>query len=521
MFDPRFNNHNQGMVPYTGQDMNQMPQAPYAQSPYGRSAYRQGQSNQGNTLSNMMSNNTTPYPTQVNVPPGSQGQPPINYADGGSVKKKKKNNYHALAETLRKKGNNGDTILAHINPLEDMMLKGMGGSGTINPQTGLPQYGLFSNPKKWFKSVAGPAGGAILGNMLLPGIGGIIGGTLGGAAGSAIRGRHDLGQAALRGAGIGAMLPSAASLLGSGATALGAKGVGSGLTQYGTTNAILPALGLGNMFGGEAAAAAAGMEGAQGAAAAGMEGAQGAAAAQAASQAAAKGAAEQSFADQLISNSKSFLTKPKNLLTMGVLASSMLNRPKPLKEKTPEQVADEQKRLEIALRLSPEERSGMEANLLAEEQMRRRIARNKFLPEERLGNIEPIYRKTHTPAEYKKTGRWISYYNNPEFTGKPITYQEGGPVTDEVEYEAEGMEYPSGLGQYIQGNTGGQDDKIEALLSDGEYVIPADAVAHLGDGNNTAGAKKLDGALEKIRKHRGRSINSLPPKAKSLADYLK
>lgn len=50
------------------------------------------------------------------------------------------------AQQLRAKGRGGDTILAHINPTEAAMLKAMGGSGTINPKTGLPEFGFFDNP---------------------------------------------------------------------------------------------------------------------------------------------------------------------------------------------------------------------------------------------------------------------------------------------------------------------------------------------------------------------------------------
>ena len=37
-------------------------------------------------------------------------------------------------------GRGGDTMLAHINPREAEMLKEAGGSGTINPKTGLPEF---------------------------------------------------------------------------------------------------------------------------------------------------------------------------------------------------------------------------------------------------------------------------------------------------------------------------------------------------------------------------------------------
>ena len=47
----------------------------------------------------------------------------------------------AAAEKLKSMGNDGDTILAHINPREAALLKEHGGSGTINPKTGLLQFG--------------------------------------------------------------------------------------------------------------------------------------------------------------------------------------------------------------------------------------------------------------------------------------------------------------------------------------------------------------------------------------------
>jgi len=48
-----------------------------------------------------------------------------------------------LAKELQSKGRNGDTILAHINPQEAGILKTLGGSGTRNPDTGLPEYNIF------------------------------------------------------------------------------------------------------------------------------------------------------------------------------------------------------------------------------------------------------------------------------------------------------------------------------------------------------------------------------------------
>ncbi len=45
-----------------------------------------------------------------------------------------------MAEMLRRMGRRGDTMLAHITPEEAEMLMEAGGSGTINPMTGLPEF---------------------------------------------------------------------------------------------------------------------------------------------------------------------------------------------------------------------------------------------------------------------------------------------------------------------------------------------------------------------------------------------
>jgi|TARA_R110000824_G_scaffold368336_1_gene557639 hypothetical protein len=65
-------------------------------------------------------------------------------------------------------------------------------------------------------------------------------------------------------------------------------------------------------------------------------------------------------------------------------------------------------------------------------------------------------------------------------------------------------------GQYLSGSTDGMADKIpariegeqEARLSDGEFVIPADVVSHLGNGNSDAGAKVLKEMMARVRKTR-------------------
>jgi hypothetical protein len=67
--------------------------------------------------------------------------PPMQMAEGGLAD---------MAQYLASKGRRGDTMLAHITPEEAEMLKSMGGSGTINPDTGLPEF-FF---KKFFSAVS-------------------------------------------------------------------------------------------------------------------------------------------------------------------------------------------------------------------------------------------------------------------------------------------------------------------------------------------------------------------------------
>jgi hypothetical protein len=49
-----------------------------------------------------------------------------------------------IARLLQDKGRNGDTILAHINPREAALLREHGGSGEINPETGLMEFSDYS-----------------------------------------------------------------------------------------------------------------------------------------------------------------------------------------------------------------------------------------------------------------------------------------------------------------------------------------------------------------------------------------
>jgi hypothetical protein len=78
-----------------------------------------------------------------------------------------------------------------------------------------------------------------------------------------------------------------------------------------------------------------------------------------------------------------------------------------------------------------------------------------------------------------------------------------------------------GLPRFLSGGGDGMSDSIhanidgsqEARLADGEFVVPADVVSHLGNGSSKAGAKQLYSMMDRVRqartgkKSQGREIN--------------
>jgi hypothetical protein len=85
--------------------------------------------------------------------------------------------------------------------------------------------------------------------------------------------------------------------------------------------------------------------------------------------------------------------------------------------------------------------------------------------------------------------------------GGPTGYKEGNILRGQGD----------GMSDEIEASIGGEQD---VLLSDGEYVIPADAVAMLGNGSTDAGANRLDEMIARLRmKKYGR--DKQPPEMKA------
>lgn len=92
-------------------------------------------------------------------------------------------------------------------------------------------------------------------------------------------------------------------------------------------------------------------------------------------------------------------------------------------------------------------------------------------------------------------------FSNPYARRSPWGFAQGGQVNPN-----------GGLGDGIDAAIVGPDGSMEpAMLSPGEYVIPADVVSMIGDGDSDAGADELDAMMGRVRMHKTGSPQQLPP----------
>jgi hypothetical protein len=160
----------------------------------------------------------------MQMSPTVEGLAPMGMAEGGLAD---------VASYLASQGRNGDTMLAHITPEEAQLLKSRGGSGTINPVTGLPEFflkkigraikgavkGVVNAVKKVLKSPVGRILGTIaLAVVLGPAGVGLSMGTAAGLAGA--------GTTLMAGGSVKeALIAGAMGYIGGGGTIMGANPV--------------------------------------------------------------------------------------------------------------------------------------------------------------------------------------------------------------------------------------------------------------------------------------------------------
>jgi hypothetical protein len=147
-------------------------------------------------------------------------------------------------------------------------------------------------------------------------------------------------------------------------------------------------------------------------------------------------------------------------------------------------------------------------------------------------------RYPYTPQTYGRAGgdqetEYLFFTRDP-VTGEPVVApavpaaapgkKEGGEIEDDmvkhlVEYHKNGGH--QGPGQ-VKGIGSGQEDKIPAWLSDGEYVWSAQDVSDLGDGSNKEGVRRLDKMRQMVRRQAGRKdVKKIAKPQKGIDTMLK
>lgn len=290
--------------------------------------------------------------------------------------------------------------------------------GILSPVTQMVRH-----PKKLL-----PVAGAVIGNMVMPGLGGsMMGGAIGGAASSK---KHPF-EHALAGAGMGAL---GHYTLGSGTTPEWMGNIGSKLGFTGKAAAGAKTSGL---LGGNVPAEA----------------------------------AQAGWGDKMM---KLMADNPLETgLAALTLGGTLLSKPKKQKGESGHQ-------------------EGSLSDMIANNQ---RIAAAHSGPSRR---VKPMNRK---PIPYTSE-QWFSK------PGMLPFYEDASP---ETEYYAQGgcvphfaaggyvdqPEYSYAHGGYIEGDDGGQSDKIPVHMNPGDYVMDSTSLSLLGDGNSKNGNKQFDSWEEK------------------------
>jgi hypothetical protein len=445
------------------------------------------------------------------------------------------------AREVRGAGRYGDDQLVHVNSEELGIMQQMFGKPTINPQTGMPEF-FFKKLKKIFKKIVRPiARIAQFVIPFIPGIGipyqalfsgiaaglsskdkffdfkkGLTAGALSYGAGSALKGLKGAANA-----GVKAATNAADDVAAAGLTSAGPSSAASALNRSvavgsvpqavaARTNVLLPgggisggvpadvsSIGLGSMLPTSAAAAA--TPNALGAAGRSSLASIGSTVddALAASVPTAGQNAGQTAAASLASRAADIGSRTFSDVNQAITGAGRILG------------GDEAATAAFQNAFGQKELLALGAGLSGSQAI---SEQEKFEEQER-ARLEDEERKRR---EYEAYVADIMQQN--PFV---MSAAQGGEVDDEPGYDMArgGKVLPP---RYLNGPGDGMSDSINAnidgkrpaRLADGEFVIPADVVSHLGNGSSKAGAKKLYAMMDRVRKARtgtarqGRQINS-------------
>ena len=446
----------------------------------------------------------------------------MGFAEGGVA---------SLANQIQSKGRGQDTMLVHMTPGEVKGLQALamsqGGSLTINPQTGLPEAGFLSSILPMIAGFAlGPAGFAL---MSAPMAGLTVGAMTGIATGSLKKGLM-AGLGAYGGAGIGEGLVNAAtpveaaqtgivadpSLINTSATQFPTKDITFGQTpDFGVSQTALPDFPVKNTtYGQTFGTPESGLNFSSSknqffdqlppppqVQPTGLQGA-------------GSGLKNMFDTGQVGTDARSAFMKatPTGSLTAAgtTVASALTPEPAPLPVS---------KSFIRGYDLDITNPSGTPIYTPQDTREREQVRyayRPREIYEAAQGGLTALNGQTYDDEygrdEYKAGGQ--AKARSKSLRGDPYYKFADSRRDSSMEAAIEQNFAKGGLGalppRFLSGGGDGMSDSIkariggvqEARLADGEFVVPADVVSHLGNGSSKAGAKKLYAMMDKIRKAR-------------------
>jgi hypothetical protein len=445
-------------------------------------------------------------------------RPDYNFAEGGIA---------SVAQNLADKGRKGDSMLVHMTPDEvaglQALAQQMGGSLTINPQTGLPEANIFKKLLPMALGFAlGPAGAGLFQSALSAGLAVGAGYTLatgslqqGISAGLGAYGGSNLGTG-LQAAGTADAATSAAASEATGSGLQVAGGAGGAAAEAAMVNPMAhPDFG-GSIVTGGPSTTPINLGGA----------ASGAMTHPDFGGSIATGGPSQAFAfdpmtgDQIITGTGGPLPGPEIITPTpsgGVygkssmpIVNNMTDRLAPTTpgsaltgaeryfgDKATSDLAAERyaARTGSTLGTSAMQIAGGAAGQSAAEEQEVIKAQQAAIDDKRERRrrlAEEVARRTLGRVNGRSGGLM-------KLAGGGMSYMEAGGTTG-----------PTGAPRDVVGTGDGMSDSVpadiegvqEARLADGEFVIPADVVADIGNGSSDAGSKKLYDMMDRIRKAR-------------------
>lgn len=418
-----------------------------------------------------------------------------------------------IAEHVRSHGRGGDDVLVHVNPDEFAQMRRRWGEPSVNPHTGLPEYGLFSklkkalgfeafnvkgiikdiakNPQRLLVGAVDPLGtklaDTVLGTKWQP-----VVNQLGGATDQRFRDARAAGLDTGMAQTLHGIAGTVAGFYGGNALGnLASEGLGNIAQGIGDANTLSPVVTTATSTDGSIAPAV--VTAGQTSGPTGLAG----------NLFNLAKTGQTDFAD-LGEKALNYAKNPKNWGTIAKLAGGLGALGSAGAQPPP----------------APQDGSSGPTELIDPN-----FGKRRFMPIADMTHYgEGPEHQYYEDVPGAATGGYFSYGPMPPELDTSGGDQEAQPLAQggPPSVSPLGVEL-SQQPRYMQEGPGsGRADQIDAKLSPKEYVMDAETVALLGDGNPDHGAKKLDEMRRNIRAHKGKNLakGKFSHKAKNPEGYL-